>query len=135
MYLRKVQYHETDKMGITHHSNYVKWMEEARVDYLDNIGLPYSTMESLGIASPLTEITVKYKSPTTFGDSVQIDVSMREYDGVKLTVNYVMTNAQSGVTVAEAASKHCFLHNGRVISLKRSFPDIHERLSRQLANK
>ena len=34
-YLRKVHYHETDKMGITHHTNYIKWMEEARIDFLD----------------------------------------------------------------------------------------------------
>lgn len=34
-YLRKVHYHETDKMGVTHHTNYIKWMEEARIDFLD----------------------------------------------------------------------------------------------------
>ena len=37
-YIRKVQYHETDKMGIAHHSNYIKWMEEARIDFLEQIG-------------------------------------------------------------------------------------------------
>ena len=30
-YLHKVQYYETDKMGIAHHSNYIRWMEEARL--------------------------------------------------------------------------------------------------------
>ena len=29
-YIRKVQYHETDKMGVAHHSNYIKWMDERR---------------------------------------------------------------------------------------------------------
>lgn len=37
-YLHKVQYYETDKMGIAHHSNYIRWMEEARVDFLEKIG-------------------------------------------------------------------------------------------------
>ena len=25
-YIHKVHYHETDKMGVTHHANYIKWM-------------------------------------------------------------------------------------------------------------
>ena len=37
-YIRRVNYYETDKMGITHHSNYVRWMEEARIDFLEKIG-------------------------------------------------------------------------------------------------
>lgn len=52
-YLRKVRYHETDKMGITHHSNYIKWMEEARIDWLEQIGHSYAKLEEQGIISPV----------------------------------------------------------------------------------
>ena len=38
VYTHRVKYYETDKMGVTHHSNYVRWMEEARVDFMDKIG-------------------------------------------------------------------------------------------------
>ena len=38
VYRRKAQYHETDQMGIIHHSNYVKWMEEARIDFMKELG-------------------------------------------------------------------------------------------------
>ena len=69
IYKRTVQYHETDKMGITHHSNYVKYMEEARVSYLDAIGLPFTAIEEKGIVSPVAEIKVRYKSPSTFADT------------------------------------------------------------------
>ena len=41
MYKHKVNYYETDKMGITHHSNYIRWMEEARIDYLEKLGYGY----------------------------------------------------------------------------------------------
>lgn len=34
IYIHRVNYYETDKMGITHHSNYLRWMEEARLDFL-----------------------------------------------------------------------------------------------------
>ena len=37
-YQHTVQYYETDKMGIVHHSNYIRWMEEARVAYLAQLG-------------------------------------------------------------------------------------------------
>lgn len=36
-YQHTVQYYETDRMGITHHSNYIRWMEEARVDFLQQL--------------------------------------------------------------------------------------------------
>lgn len=48
-YVRKVQYYETDRMGIVHHSNYIRWMEEARTDVLEQIGLPYDKIERAGI--------------------------------------------------------------------------------------
>ena len=44
-YKHTVRYYETDKMGITHHSNYVRWMEEARIDFLSQIGWDYDTQE------------------------------------------------------------------------------------------
>lgn len=57
-YTRKVQYHETDKIGIAHHANHVNWMKEAGAACLENIGFPYQTIESMGIASPITGIAV-----------------------------------------------------------------------------
>ena len=50
----EVQYYETDRMGITHHSNYVRWMEEARTFFLREIGWPYEKIEEEGSISPVT---------------------------------------------------------------------------------
>lgn len=52
-YHHLVQYYETDRMGITHHSNYIRWMEEARVHFLAEIGWPYDKLEEAGIISPV----------------------------------------------------------------------------------
>ena len=46
-YTHKVNYYETDKMGITHHSNYIRWMEEARIDFLESIGFGYDKLEAV----------------------------------------------------------------------------------------
>ncbi len=69
-FTHKVQYYETDRMGITHHSNYVRWMEEARVYFLDAIGLPYDKLEADGIISPVTAVDCHYKATSTFADAV-----------------------------------------------------------------
>lgn len=50
-YIRRVKYYETDRMGITHHSNYVRWFEEARMEYLKNIGYSMCWIESKGFTS------------------------------------------------------------------------------------
>ena len=57
-YVHTVQYYETDKMGITHHSNYIRWMEEARVDFLSQIGWEFAKLEAMGIVSPVLELLV-----------------------------------------------------------------------------
>ena len=56
LYQHKVQYYETDKMGIVHHSNYIRWMEEARIDFLSQIGWDYKKLEESGVISPVTAV-------------------------------------------------------------------------------
>ena len=62
VYEHKVQYYETDQMGIVHHSNYIRWFEEARVDVLDQIGIGYKKMEEAGVISPVLEVHAAYKT-------------------------------------------------------------------------
>ena len=53
LYEHKVQYYETDKMDWVHHSNYIRWFEEARTDLLEQMGMGYDRIEALGIGSPV----------------------------------------------------------------------------------
>lgn len=132
-YTHKVNYYETDKMGITHHSNYIRWMEEARVHFLDKIGFNYATLERLGIISPVIGVECEFKCPTTFDDVVEIDVEIKEFKGVKLIIKYTMTNIKNGQLVLEGYTKHCFVDiNNKPIILKRTFPDLDNKL-KQLA--
>jgi acyl-CoA thioester hydrolase len=122
IYKRTVQYHETDKMGITHHSNYVKYMEEARVSYLDAIGLPFTAIEEKGIVSPVAEIKVRYKSPSTFADVLEIKVMTESYNG--MTFHFVYEMKKGDTVVALASSAHAFLNkDGRICSLKSVAPE------------
>ena len=73
-YRHTVQYYETDRMGIVHHSNYIRWMEEARVDYLAQLGWGLERLEAMGSVSPATYLDAKYKQTTTFPDVISIQV-------------------------------------------------------------
>lgn len=128
-YTHYVQYYETDKMGITHHSNYVRWMEEARVDFLRQIGWDYARIESEGIISPVVSVSCKYKHTTTFADTVTISVGIEEYSGIKFVLKYSMTN-EKGETVCEGNSEHCFINQqNRIVNIKKDYPAFHEVLN------
>jgi len=132
MYQHLVQYYETDKMGITHHSNYIRWMEEARVDFLDKMNWSYAKLEELGIISPVIGVECKYAATTTFSDLINIEVKIVEFKGVKLKLNYLMTNSE-GKTVCEASSEHCFLNkSGMPIRMKKEFPLFYDALMAQI---
>ena len=125
-YLHKVQYYETDKMGVTHHSNYIRWMEEARSDYMEQMGYSYQRLETLGVMSPVVSIECSYKAPTTYADIVNIKVEIEEFTGVKLIVKYIMTK-EDGTVAFEGHSKHCFLgEGGKVVRLQKEVPELYD---------
>ena len=119
---RKANYHETDKMGIIHHSNYIKWMEEARIAYMESLGFGFDKVEELGIVSPVAGINITYKTPVRFNDVVDIQVCVTRYSGVIQEVSYTFTNQKTGELCATATSKHCYLKDGKVVNLKHEIP-------------
>lgn len=128
MYTHNVKYYETDKMGITHHSNYIRWMEEARMDYLERLGFSMKKLEDDGIVSPVVSVYSRYKKPTTFSEDISVDVRITEFKGVKLKLSYIMKNS-SGEVVNEASSEHCFINSeGRPLRLKKEFPEFYDAL-------
>ena len=126
-YRHKVQYYETDQMGIVHHSNYIRWFEEARTYWLEKIGCGYKEMEAMGVISPVLSVKAEYKSMTHFYDEVDINVTVVHYNGVKIVLHYEVTDLQTGEVRCVGESSHCFLEKeGRIISLKKEFPQIHK---------
>ena len=126
IYSHKVQYYETDKMGIVHHSNYIRWMEEARVDFLSQIGWDYDRLESMGIVSPVLAIECKYRISVKFPELISIEVKVSKFDGLKLKLNYDMKN-ERGDIVCKAHSEHCFLdREGKPLRMKSEYPEFYK---------
>ena len=134
-YIHRVHYYETDKMAVVHHSNYIRWMEEARVAYLEAIGAGFAGMEARGVLSPVIGLECRYLRPCRFDDRVRITVRLTEFKGVRLRVAYEMFNETSGETVFTGSSEHCFTDaRGSLIILKKLCPDIDEILRRTVQN-
>lgn len=134
MYQHFVQYYETDKMGITHHSNYIRFMEEARLDFFKKLGYDYLEFEKQGIISPVIGLNnIKYRKPSTVGDVISIEVSVKAYNSIILTMHYVMKIDDT--LIFEGDSDHCFLtKEGKMMPLgDKNFPDLNNKLKELLA--
>lgn len=129
-----VQYYETDQMGVVHHSNFIRWFEEVRTVLFEEIGLGYKGMEEGGIISPVVAVSAKYKTMAKYCDTVVIRAEVVKYTGVRFDVRYKVFDKATGEVRCEGTSEHCFISpEGKIISLKRSYPEIHSRLD-QLVN-
>lgn len=125
---RKINYYETDRMGIVHHSNYVRFLEEARCYWLEQVGLPYEAMEEKGVAIPVLGVNINFKHGVTFGDTILIEMFKKEYNGVKLIVGYNVTDKATGATVMTGDTTHCFTTiERRPVNLKKYAPEFSEK--------
>ena len=90
VFRRIANYYETDQMGVIHHSNYIRWMEEARVAWMNALGFGYKRMEACGVVSPVVGVTLDYHRPVRFDDEVEIEIRIKKYSGVVLELSYVI---------------------------------------------
>lgn len=128
VYERKINYYETDKMGIVHHSNYIRFLEEARAYWLESIGLSMQELERRGYTIPTLEVYVKYKRHVTCGDIITIRPAVTEYNGLRITVCYEVLNKANASTVIEAMTKHCFTSDKlKPINMKKHDMEIYQK--------
>ena len=132
-YSRDVFYYETDKMGVVHHSNYARWVEEARTFYFAEIGLAYENTEALGVYSPVTELNLKFKHYARFGDRMTVRLKMTKYTGVRFFVAYEIVN-QDGAVLVEGSSGHAFVDTEfKPVSMARVIPEKHEEMKKHVS--
>ena len=127
---RTINYYETDKMGIVHHSNYIRFLEEARCKWLESIDLNMARIESLGLRIPTIEVNCKYKTGVTNDDKIIINLIVEEFNGVRMKLKYKITNTANDTLVLEAYTEHCFTNvEGRPINVKRFNEEVYEKFS------
>lgn len=129
-YERAVHYYETDRMDCVHHSNYIRWFEEARGFLMREGGFPYEEMEALGVVSPVLAVRAEYRSMARYGDTVVVETELAEYTGVRARFAYTVRDKATGALRCAGETNHCFLdREGRPVSLKKRLPAFHEKLA------
>lgn len=125
-YERKINYYETDRMGVVHHSNYIRFLEEARCRWLEELNISMEKLENMGYTIPTLEVNCKYKNHVTSGDMIIIKPRISEYNGVRMKVSYEVLNKKTGEIVIEAWTKHCFTNTSiKPINMKKNNERIH----------
>jgi acyl-CoA thioester hydrolase len=124
---RTVNYYETDQMAIVHHSNYIRYFEEGRVSFMEQVGYPYERLEREEVISPVLSISCKYLRPVRFGDRIRIAVKLVSVTKVKCTFSYEITDLESGEIRARGTSLHGFItRDGRPVILPKDKPEFYE---------
>ena len=122
---RKINYYETDQMGIVHHSNYIRFFEETRVSFMDQVGYPYERLEREEIISPVLNVSCRYVHPLRFGDTARIAVRLTSVTKVKCAFSYEITDASSGEIRAKGSSEHGFItREGKPVILPKEKPEF-----------
>lgn len=126
-FYRTALYYETDKMAVVHHSNYIRWLEEARIDFLAQIGLPYDEMEKNGIMIPVLSVSCNYKYAVRFNDTVCIKLKLEDFTGLKFRISYKVYDLKTGDTRITAESGHFFVDSDfKPIRVKKNAPEIYD---------
>jgi acyl-CoA thioester hydrolase len=119
VYERRVHVYETDLMGIVHHSNYIRYCEEARVHFLIANGyLDFSNASVFSLT--VVGLEFKYIKPLRYGDTFRIQIQFRA-SGAKFCIQYRITNTE-GIVCAIAQTTHCSIDESfKVLRLNQKF--------------
>ena len=114
-------------MGIVHHANYIRWLEEARTYFLEEAGFGYERMEQENVMIPTVAVELRYKKPMTFGDNFVIRPKIEEFNGVKLKISYRVENSATGELCAEGTTEHCFFDSShKLLILQRNHKEVYD---------
>lgn len=138
---RKVRYYETDRMGVVHHSNYLRILEDARMDWMDDNIMKYSELEKMGVIVPAISATGNFKGFLHFDEHFSVVMKLVEYTGVRMKFSYEIYSDDTGKLCYDGETSHFFssdaLKTGKdymPISIKHKFPEIHEKMLSMLEN-
>lgn len=104
----RVEYHHTDQMGIVHHSNYIKFFEAARTEWLRAVGMTYAEMERRGVMMPIVDVHVKYRQPAYYDEVLSVSVFVDELPMARMVFRYEI-RGEDGRDVASGTTTLGFI--------------------------
>ena len=119
----RVKFYDTDTMGVVHHSNYIRWFETGRVEFLRSIGIDLNEMLNDGISFPIVEVKAKYLNPAKFDDELEIETTALELTKVKMEFEYKIRRAGEEKILVEGFSRNVFTNaaTGKITRLPEKY--------------
>ena len=96
----RVNYSETDQMGVVYHANYLIWFDRARTELMREAGLSYKDLEQQGMYLAVSEVSVRYRAAARYDDVVQVRCWVRELVSRRVTFGYTVERAATGELLA-----------------------------------
>lgn len=125
----RVRFVETDLMGVVHHSNYLRWFEMARVEYLRRAKVMLPELITAGILFPITDVQCRYVQSARFDEIVRVEAELVDFSRVKLCFSYRVLRDTDDILLAEGATKNVFTGaNGKIARLPQLYFDRIEAL-------
>ena len=104
-------------MGVVYHGNYAQYLEIARIDWLDALGISYKKMEEEGVMLPVYELKIKFKKSAKFDDVLTIMTQLKEKPGVRIEFKYEIFN-QHNELLTEAETSLIFMDMEKMKPMK-----------------
>ncbi len=117
----RVGYADTDQGGVVHHSVYLRWMEQARVELLRTNGVDYRSLEyDRKMALPVAEATLKYRRPARFDEELLVECRLGKLGRASMRFDYRIVRGDELLTEAQITLACIELPSGKL----RSLPDV-----------
>jgi|TARA_B110000211_G_C13993501_1_gene515141 acyl-CoA thioester hydrolase len=98
----RVRYGETDQMGVVHHGAYVAYLEEARTEWLRELGHPYGALEKAGIGLPVRNLSIRYRAAAHYEDHLVVTIWVERLRAASITFGYTLRRVDEEATLAQA---------------------------------
>ena len=125
----RVLYADTDAMGVVYHTNYIRWFEIGRNEYLRQLGFPYVELEADSIWLPLSSVFCEYKKAARYDDVIEIAAWVDEMTFATITIAYELTRKSDGEILVTGYSVHAITDDKlNLIRLSKVHPEFHAAL-------
>jgi acyl-CoA thioester hydrolase len=102
--LVRVNYSETDQMGVVYHARYLVWLDMARTEHLRQCGMSYRDLEATGLRLAVSEVAIRYRQPARYDDPIRIRCWVRELASRKVEFGYAVEHAEDARLLATATT-------------------------------
>jgi len=100
--LVRVNYADTDQMGVAYHARYLVWLDVARTEHLRALGASYRELELAGLRLMVSEVAIRYRQPARFDDLVRVRCWVRTIASRRVEFGYAVEHAEDGRLLATA---------------------------------